>query len=241
MDPGLRRETAVKPLQLNGGGAMGSLMAGFDPKRLTDILLSALGLLVLAPVMAAVAVAVAVALGRPVLFRQVRPGLHGRPFRLVKFRTMLDAAGPDGKPLDDSERLTRFGRFLRASSLDELPELWNVLKGEMSLVGPRPLLMHYLPLYTPDQARRHEVRPGLTGWSQVNGRNALSWPEKLALDTWYVDNRSFRLDLRILLMTVAKVASRSGISAEGSETMPEFRGEEKAVDTPDVAASGGRP
>ena len=205
---------------------MGSAMAGFDPKRLMDISLSAAGLVVLAPVLAAVAVSVALALGRPVLFRQVRPGLHGKPFCLVKFRTMLDALGPDGRPLDDSARLTRFGRFLRASSLDELPELWNVLKGEMSLVGPRPLLMHYLPLYTPEQARRHEVRPGLTGWSQVNGRNALSWPEKLALDTWYVDNRSLRLDLRILLMTVAKVVSRSGIAAEGSETMPEFRGNE---------------
>ncbi len=204
-------------------------MPGFDPKRLADILLSGAGLIVLAPVMAAVAAAVAVALGRPVLFRQVRPGLHGRPFRLVKFRTMLDAVGPDGQPLDDSERLTRFGRFLRASSLDELPELWNILKGDMSLVGPRPLLMRYLPLYTPEQARRHDVRPGLTGWSQVNGRNALSWPEKLALDTWYVDHRSFRLDLRILLMTVAKVVSRSGIAAEGSETMPEFRGDESAA------------
>ncbi len=205
-------------------------MARFDPKRLTDILLSALGLIVLAPVLAAVAAAVAVALGRPVLFRQVRPGLNGRPFRLVKFRTMLDSVDSDGRPLDDAQRLTRFGRFLRATSLDELPELWNVLKGDMSLVGPRPLLMRYLPLYTPDQARRHDVRPGLTGWSQVNGRNALSWPEKLALDTWYVDHRSFRLDLRILLMTVARVLRRSGIAAEGSETMPECRGEEDARD-----------
>lgn len=203
-------------------------MARFDPKRLTDILLAAAGLVVLAPVMAAIAAAVAVALGRPVLFRQMRPGLHGKPFRLIKFRTMLDSVGADGRPLDDAERLTRFGRFLRASSLDELPELWNVLRGDMSLVGPRPLLMHYLPLYTPEQARRHHVRPGLTGWSQVNGRNALSWPDKLALDTWYVDHRSFRLDLRILLMTVARVVSRSGIAAEGSETMPEFRGGEEA-------------
>jgi lipopolysaccharide/colanic/teichoic acid biosynthesis glycosyltransferase len=141
---------------------------------------------------------------------------------------MLDASDADGRPLDDAQRLTRFGRFLRATSLDELPELWNVLKGDMSLVGPRPLLMHYLPLYTLEQARRHDVRPGLTGWAQVNGRNALSWPEKLAFDTWYVDHRSFRLDLKILLMTVAKVVSRSGIAAEGSETMPEFRGEEPA-------------
>ncbi|HYI40789.1 MAG TPA: sugar transferase [Allosphingosinicella sp.] len=205
-------------------------MARFDFKRLTDIVLSAIGLVVLAPVMAGIAVAVAVALGRPVLFRQIRPGLHGKPFRLVKFRTMLDSVGPDGKPLDDSRRLTRFGRFLRASSLDELPELWNILKGEMSLVGPRPLLMQYLPLYTPEQARRHDVRPGLTGWTQVNGRNALGWPEKLALDTWYVDNRSFALDLKILVMTVSRVLARSGIAAEGSETMPEFQGSGEAAD-----------
>jgi lipopolysaccharide/colanic/teichoic acid biosynthesis glycosyltransferase len=203
-------------------------MPRFDPKRPIDILLSALGLVVLAPVMAAVAAAVAVALGRPVFFRQLRPGLHGKPFRLVKFRTMLDAVDSEGKPLDDARRLTRFGRLLRASSLDELPELWNILRGDMSLVGPRPLLMRYLPLYSPEQARRHDVRPGLTGWSQVNGRNALSWPEKLALDTWYVDHRSFRLDLRILLMTVAKVFSRAGIAGEGSETMTEFRGNDEA-------------
>ena len=176
---------------------MGVAMARFDPKRLTDLFLSAAGLVLLAPVLGAVAVTVAVALGRPVFFRQVRPGLDSRPFRLIKFRTMLDAVGPDGKPLDDARRLTRFGRFLRASSLDELPELWNVLKGDMSLVGPRPLLMQYLPLYSPEQARRHDVRPGLTGWAQVNGRNALNWSEKLALDTWYVDNRSYRLDLKI--------------------------------------------
>jgi lipopolysaccharide/colanic/teichoic acid biosynthesis glycosyltransferase len=201
-------------------------MARFDPKRPFDILVSALGLIVLAPVLAAVALAVAAALGRPILFRQVRPGLRGEPFQLIKFRTMLDAVDAEGKPLDDAQRLTRFGRLLRATSLDELPELWNVLKGDMSLVGPRPLLMRYLPLYTPDQARRHEVRPGLTGWTAVKGRNALGWSEKLALDTWYVDNRSFLLDLRILLMTVAKVAARSGIAAEGSETMPEFRGSE---------------
>jgi lipopolysaccharide/colanic/teichoic acid biosynthesis glycosyltransferase len=217
-------------LQLNGGEAIGLVMARFDPKRFIDILLSALGLIVLAPVMAAVAAAVAVALGRPVLFRQVRPGLHGEPFGLIKFRSMVDAVGPDGKPLDDAQRLTRFGRFLRASSLDELPELWNVLKGDMSLVGPRPLLVRYLPLYSPEQARRHDVRPGLTGWSQVNGRNALGWPEKLALDTWYVDHRSVWLDLKILFMTVAKVVSRSGIAAEGSETMPEFRGNEEGRD-----------
>ena len=217
---------------------MGLAMARFDPKRPTDILLSALGLVALAPVMAAVAVAVAVALGRPVFFRQERPGLHGKPFRLIKFRTMLDAVDSQGNPLDDAQRLTRFGRFLRASSLDELPELWNILKGDMSLVGPRPLLMQYLPLYTPEQARRHDVRPGLTGWSQVNGRNALGWPEKLALDVWYVDNRCFRLDLRILLMTVAKVLSRAGIAAEGSETMTEFRGTDDRRDPNDARRNG---
>jgi lipopolysaccharide/colanic/teichoic acid biosynthesis glycosyltransferase len=145
---------------------------------------------------------------------------------------MLDSVDSHGNPLDDAQRLTRFGRLLRSTSLDELPELWNVLTGDMSLVGPRPLLMQYLPLYSPEQARRHDVRPGLTGWSQVNGRNALGWPEKLALDTWYVDNRSFALDLKILLMTVAKVVSRSGIAAEGSETMPEFRGDR----TPDASS-----
>ncbi|HEX9964299.1 MAG TPA: sugar transferase [Allosphingosinicella sp.] len=216
-------------------------MAHFDLKRLADIALSALGLIVLAPVLAAVAAAVAVFLGRPVLFRQMRPGLGGRPFRLVKFRTMTDAVDADGKPLDDSLRLTRFGRFLRSSSLDELPELWNVLKGEMSLVGPRPLLMQYLPLYTPEQARRHDVRPGLTGWTQVKGRNALGWPEKLALDIWYVDNRSFALDLRILVMTVAKVLARSGIAAEGSETMPEFRGTGEAAERSRPGLGGPEP
>jgi lipopolysaccharide/colanic/teichoic acid biosynthesis glycosyltransferase len=189
-----------------------------------DIAVSAAALIVFAPVMAAVAVAVAAALGRPVLFRQVRPGLGGRPFELVKFRTMIDAQGADGRPLDDSQRLTRFGRLLRSTSLDELPELWNVLRGDMSLVGPRPLLMRYLPLYTPEQARRHDVRPGLTGWTAVKGRNALGWDEKLALDIWYVDNRSFALDLKILAMTAARVLSRSGVAAEGFETAPEFRG-----------------
>lgn len=234
---------AAEPLQT--GGALTKAGAGFDaaapngdggamrpdPKRLFDIFGAALGLVLLALPLALVALVVAIGLGRPVFFRQVRPGIGGRPFRLIKFRTMLDAVDSDGKPLDDAVRLTRLGRFLRASSLDELPELWNVLRGDMSLVGPRPLLMHYLPLYSPEQARRHEVRPGLTGWAQVNGRNALSWPEKLALDVWYVDHRSFRLDLRILLMTVARVLARAGISAEGSETMPEFRGESARAET----------
>lgn len=216
-------------------------MRRLDLKRLTDIVIASIGLVALAPVMAGLAVAVAVALGRPVLFRQLRPGLDGRPFRLVKFRTMLDSVDAQGRPLEDAQRLTRFGRFLRASSLDELPELWNILKGEMSLVGPRPLLMQYLPLYTPDQARRHSVRPGLTGWTQVNGRNALSWPEKLALDTWYVDNRSFALDMKILLMTVARVLARSGIAAEGSETMPEFRGTSEAAERPQQGAGDREP
>jgi lipopolysaccharide/colanic/teichoic acid biosynthesis glycosyltransferase len=159
-----------------------------------------------------------------VLFRQVRPGLQGRPFTMVKFRTMTDDRGPDGALLPDARRLTPFGRFLRASSLDELPELWNVLKGDMSLVGPRPLLMEYLPLYTPEQARRHEVRPGITGWAQVNGRNAISWANKFALDVWYVDHRSLWLDLQILWRTVRKVLVRDGISAEGEATMPKFTG-----------------
>ncbi|MCP3054932.1 sugar transferase [Aurantimonas marianensis] len=194
-------------------------------KRLFDILVSALALVLLSPVLALVALLVRLKLGAPVLFRQVRPGLGGEPFEMVKFRTMLDAVGPDGRPLPDAERLTPFGRFLRAASLDELPELWNVLKGEMSLVGPRPLLMAYLPLYSPEQARRHEVRPGITGWAQVNGRNALSWEQKFEYDVWYVDHRSLLLDLRILWMTVLKVFGGSGVSAPGEATMPLFRGE----------------
>lgn len=196
-------------------------------KRLFDLLVSGIGLLVLAPFIAVLALLVRIKLGSPVLFRQQRPGLNGRPFMLVKFRTMLP---PSAGRIHDDERMTSFGRFLRSTSLDELPELWNVVKGDMSLVGPRPLLMRYLDRYSPDQARRHDVRPGLTGWSQVNGRNALSWPEKLALDTWYVDHRSFALDLKILLMTVGSVLRRSGISSEGSETMPEFMGDEGPVE-----------
>jgi lipopolysaccharide/colanic/teichoic acid biosynthesis glycosyltransferase len=193
-------------------------------KRLFDILASALGLIVLAPVFAVVAALVRIKLGRPVLFRQERPGLEGRPFRLVKFRTMLDAVDRDGNPLPDGERLTRFGSFLRSTSLDELPELWNVLRGEMSLVGPRPLLMEYLPLYTPFQRRRHEMRPGLTGLAQVSGRNALTWEERFALDVWYVDHQSLGLDTRILVKTVAKIIRRDGINAEGSATMAKFGG-----------------
>lgn len=199
-------------------------------KRLIDIVAASTALVLLSPVIAAVAVAVRLRLGSPVLFRQQRPGLHGRPFTLIKFRTMLDAHGADGEPLPDAERLPRFGRWLRSTSLDELPELWNVLRGDMSLVGPRPLLMHYLPLYSPEQARRHDVRPGLTGWAQINGRNALSWDEKFALDLWYVDHWSLRLDLKILATSFIHVFSRRGISAEGSATMPEFTGSRRQVE-----------
>jgi lipopolysaccharide/colanic/teichoic acid biosynthesis glycosyltransferase len=193
-------------------------------KRLLDILVAGAALVLLSPLLLAVALAVRVAMGSPILFRQLRPGLHGEPFELVKFRTMRGSTSAEAAVAEDERRLTPLGRFLRASSLDELPELWNVLKGEMSLIGPRPLLMRYLPLYTPEQARRHEVRPGLTGWAQINGRNALSWEEKFALDLWYVDNRSLLLDLRILLLTVWRVLRPSGIAAQGSATMPEFTG-----------------
>ncbi len=194
-------------------------------KRLFDLLASAIGLLILAVPLALLAWQVRRKLGSPVLFTQVRPGLHGKPFRMVKFRTMTDARDASGALLPDAQRLTPFGRFLRASSLDELPELWNVLRGEMSLVGPRPLLMEYLPLYSPEQACRHEVRPGITGWAQVNGRNAISWADKFALDVWYVDHCSLWLDVRILWMTVRKVLVRDGISAAGESTMPRFEGD----------------
>jgi len=193
-------------------------------KRLTDLVLAAAALLLFWPLLLLLALVVRVNLGAPVLFRQVRPGLHGRPFTILKFRTMRDAAGPDGRPLPDAERLTRFGRFLRSTSLDELPELWNVIVGDMALVGPRPLLMQYLERYTPRQARRHEVRPGITGWAQVNGRNALSWEDKFELDVWYVDNQSFALDLRILWLTLASVLRREGVSQPGHATMEEFMG-----------------
>ena len=163
-------------------------------------------------------------MGSPILFRQTRPGTNGKPFQMIKFRTMRNAIDADGRPLPDSERLTKLGRLLRSSSLDELPELWNVLKGDMSLVGPRPLLMEYLPLYSPEQARRHEVRPGVTGWAQVNGRNAISWNEKFALDVWYVDNRTLWLDLKIIWFTIRKVIKRDGISAAGEATMSRFTG-----------------
>jgi sugar transferase EpsL len=193
-------------------------------KRLMDVTVAAAVTVVLSPLLAAAALGLCIFGGRPVLFRQERPGLHGRPFTLLKFRTMRDATGPDGRPLPDAERLTRFGRMLRASSIDELPTLWNVLRGDMSLVGPRPLLMEYLPLYTDTQRRRHAVRPGITGWAQVNGRNALSWDEKFRLDLWYVENRSNLLDLRILALTLLKVFRREGITQPGHATMEPFRG-----------------
>ena len=193
-------------------------------KRIFDSFLAALSVLLLALPLLFLIWQVRRKLGSPVFFRQTRPGLHGQPFEMVKFRTMTDTRGPDGKLLPDADRLTSFGRFLRASSLDELPELWNVLKGDMSLVGPRPLLMEYLPLYSPEQARRHDVRPGITGWAQVNGRNALSWEEKFKLDVWYVDHRSLWLDVKILWLTLRKVLVREGISADGEATMRKFTG-----------------
>lgn len=196
-------------------------------KKIFDVLLALFALLLLALPLLGLIWLVRRKLGSPVFFRQVRPGLHGKPFEMVKFRTMTDERGPDGELLPDAVRLTPFGRFLRASSLDELPELWNVLKGDMSLVGPRPLLMEYLPLYSPEQARRHEVRPGVTGWAQINGRNAISWEDKFKLDTWYVDNQSLWLDIKILWLTVKKVLVRDGISAAGEATMSKFTGANK--------------
>lgn len=193
-------------------------------KRVFDVVASLTALLLLSPVILLVAWKISRKMGSPVLFRQVRPGLNGKPFEMVKFRTMKDAIDAQGNPLPDSERLTSFGQFLRSSSLDELPELWNVLKGDMSLVGPRPLLMEYLPLYSAEQYRRHDVRPGVTGWAQINGRNTLSWEDKFALDVWYVDNRSLWLDIKILFLTIKKVVVRDGISADGEATMSRFEG-----------------
>ena len=193
-------------------------------KRLADAFAALVALALLSPLIVVVALLVRAKLGSPILFRQERPGLDGRPFTLVKFRTMLNARDESGALRPDAERMTPFGRRLRASSVDELPELWNVLKGEMSLVGPRPLLMLYLPLYSAEQARRHNVRPGVTGWAQINGRNAISWEEKFAFDVWYVDNWSLTLDAKILLASVISVFSRHGISAEGAATMHEFTG-----------------
>jgi len=193
-------------------------------KRLLDLALTIPALILLAPLFVLLALLVRLRLGSPVLFRQQRPGLCGQPFTLFKFRTMTDARDAQGHLLPDANRLTRFGRFLRSTSLDELPELFNVLKGEMSLVGPRPLLMQYLERYTPEQVRRHEVKPGLTGWAQVNGRNALTWEQKFALDVWYVDHWSLWLDLSIILLTAWKVLIREGISQPGQATMKEFLG-----------------
>lgn len=193
-------------------------------KRLFDISVALVVLILLSPVVVLVALLVRINLGSPVLFRQLRPGLNGTPFTMVKFRSMQNMVVTTGKQQSDADRLTRFGRVLRSTSLDELPGLWNVLVGDMSLVGPRPLLMEYLPLYSPEQARRHEVRPGITGWAQVNGRNALSWDEKFGLDIWYVDNRNFWLDLKILWLTVVKVFKRDGINEAGEATMSRFEG-----------------
>ncbi|HXH64744.1 MAG TPA: sugar transferase [Mariprofundaceae bacterium] len=193
-------------------------------KRMFDLVLSLILLLLLSPLIAFVALLVRVSLGSPVLFRQVRPGLHGQPFEIYKFRTMTDRRDAGGEPFPDADRLTSFGRLLRRTSLDELPQLFNVLKGDLSFVGPRPLLMEYLPLYSAEQARRHEVRPGITGWAQVNGRNALSWEERFRLDVWYVDHRSFRLDMKILWLTLLRVIRSDGVNQPGHATMDKFRG-----------------
>lgn len=193
-------------------------------KRLFDVSVALALLVVLSPLLTIVALLIAFRLGRPVLFRQHRPGLHGQPYEIVKFRTMRDAVDSQGRPLPDEARMTRLGTWLRATSIDELPELWNVVKGEMSLVGPRPLMMEYLPRYSAEQQRRHDVLPGITGWAQVNGRNSLSWQEKFELDVWYVDHRTAWLDLRILMLTVKKVFCRDGISAEGHVTVEDFYG-----------------
>jgi len=193
-------------------------------KRLIDIIGSTVGLTVGIPIIVFISLIIHLTMGRPILFKQVRPGLYGKPFVLYKFRTMLDLRDQTGKMLPDERRLTSFGRWLRSTSLDELPVLFNVLKGDMSLVGPRPLLMEYLDRYTPEQARRHEVKPGITGWAQINGRNAISWEEKFALDVWYVDNWNFPLDFKIIFLTILKVLKHDGISADGHVTMPEFKG-----------------
>ena len=196
-------------------------------KRLLDIIIASIALILLAPLYAFVAYKVKKNLGSPVLFRQVRPGLHGKPFEMIKFRTMKDAVDANGQPLPDSERLTAFGKMLRSTSLDEMPELWNVIKGDMSIVGPRPLLTEYLPLYNAEQAKRHNVRPGMTGHAQVNGRNAIGWEEKFKLDTWYVEHQSTLLDFKIMFKTVHKVLAKDDISAEGEATMTRFTGTEK--------------
>ncbi|QIC65940.1 sugar transferase [Acinetobacter schindleri] len=200
-------------------------------KRLLDIIIASIALILLSPLYFYVAHKVKKNLGSPVLFRQVRPGLHGKPFEMIKFRSMKDAVDAQGNPLPDSERLTPFGKMLRSSSLDEMPELWNVIKGDMSIVGPRPLLMEYLPLYNQEQAKRHLVRPGMTGHAQVNGRNAISWEEKFKLDTWYVENQSIWLDFKIMFKTVHKVLAKDDISAEGEATMTRFTGSQHKDET----------
>ena len=199
-------------------------MRNYELKRLFDVVLAFIGLIVLSPVLLMVSLLVRVKLGGPVFFTQTRPGLNGKPFKMIKFRTMKNGVDKNGNLLPDTERMTDFGLLLRSTSLDELPELWNVLKGDMSLVGPRPLLMQYLPLYSREQNRRHEVKPGVTGWAQVNGRNSLSWDDKFKLDTWYVDNRSLLLDVKILFLTVKKVIARDGISQVNNVTMEPFTG-----------------
>ena len=196
-------------------------------KRLFDLIVASFALFLLSPALALIALLVRINLGSPVLFHQSRPGLHGKIFKIFKFRTMLEVANSNENQLTDEDRLTGFGKFLRATSLDEQPELWNVIKGEMSLVGPRPLLMEYLPLYSKEQFHRHDVRPGITGWAQINGRNSISWEEKFNLDIWYVNNQSFWLDIEILFLTIKKVFFREGISAEGAVTMPLFNGNSK--------------
>jgi sugar transferase EpsL len=193
-------------------------------KRIFDVVLTFIAFLILSPLLVAIAIMIRFVIGRPILFAQTRPGMNGRPFTLYKFRTMADARNADGKLLPDADRLTPLGRFLRSTSLDELPELINILKGDMSIVGPRPLLMQYLERYTLEQTKRHDVKPGLTGWAQINGRNAISWEEKFKMDVWYVDNHSFWLDLKIIALTIKKVLTREGISADGEATMPEFLG-----------------
>ena len=193
-------------------------------KRIIDIIGALVGLIVSSPIMLIVSLIIYLTMGRPVFFKQLRPGMNGKPFVIYKFRTMLDLKDKDGNLLPDEKRITTIGKFLRSTTLDELPEFWNVLKGDMSLVGPRPLLVEYLPRYTPEQARRHNVKPGMTGWAQVNGRNAITWEEKFKLDVWYVDNWNIPLDLKIIFLTILKVFKREGVSAEGYATMPEFVG-----------------
>lgn len=195
-------------------------------KRFLDLSVAFFGLILFSPLLLLLMLLIRLKLGSPVFFCQLRPGVHGNAFKMVKFRTMINTRDANGELLPDSVRLTSLGKFLRSTSLDELPELWNILKNEMSLVGPRPLLMEYLPLYSQEQARRHEVRPGITGWAQVNGRNAISWDEKFKLDVWYVDNQSMLLDMKILWLTVKKVLVRDGINAKGDTTMPKFTGTE---------------